>query len=151
MQELVEKNLFSMMAALKLVFTDLLPWTVSLQICMRLRFKAPFSWVSRDHSGYGLCQWEKALHSNASSHWPSPYPEWSLHWVVRSSAWLLVRVYNSIDCRGGLMYEDSLTGRKGRARSHWPKKGLKSAKSVASQSPKSPKMVQFFKICLPVM
>ena len=27
----------------------------------------------RDHSGYGLGQWEKALHSNASSHWLSPY------------------------------------------------------------------------------
>ena len=33
---------------------------------------------SRDHSGYGLSQWEKALHSNASSHWLNPYPEWSL-------------------------------------------------------------------------
>ena len=27
---------------------------------------------------YGLSQWEKALQSNASSHWLSPYPEWSL-------------------------------------------------------------------------
>ena len=27
---------------------------------------------------YELSQWEEALHSNASSHWPSPYPEWSL-------------------------------------------------------------------------
>ena len=26
-----------------------------------------------DHSGYGFSQWEKALHSNASSHWLSPY------------------------------------------------------------------------------
>ena len=32
----------------------------------------------RDHSGYGLRQWEKALHSYAFSDWPSPYPEWSL-------------------------------------------------------------------------
>ena len=32
----------------------------------------------RDHFGYGLGQWEKALHSNASSHWLSPYLEWSL-------------------------------------------------------------------------
>ena len=31
------------------------------------------------HSGYGLGQWEKALHGNAFSHWPSPYPEWSLY------------------------------------------------------------------------
>ena len=46
-----------------------------------------------DHSGYGLGQWEEALHwyglsqweeallCNAFSHWPSPYPEWSL-WNV---------------------------------------------------------------------
>ena len=35
----------------------------------------------RDHSGCGLGQWEQALlykTSNAFSHWPSPYPEWSL-------------------------------------------------------------------------
>ena len=38
-----------------------------------------FTTRTRDHSGYGLGQWEKALHSNASSHWLSPYPEWSLH------------------------------------------------------------------------
>ena len=30
------------------------------------------------HSQYQLSQWEKALHSNASSHWLSPYPECSL-------------------------------------------------------------------------
>ena len=29
----------------------------------------------RYHSGYGLSQWEEALHSNTSSHWLSPYPE----------------------------------------------------------------------------
>ena len=32
----------------------------------------------RDHTGYGLSQWEGALHNNASSHWPSPYRERSL-------------------------------------------------------------------------
>ena len=31
------------------------------------------------HSGYGLGQWEEALHSNASSHWTSRYPEWFLN------------------------------------------------------------------------
>ena len=36
------------------------------------------SWWARDHSGYGLGQWEEALHSNASSHWTTPYQEWSL-------------------------------------------------------------------------
>ena len=39
-----------------------------------LSFEEPF----RDHSGYGLSQWEEALLSNAFSHWPSTYPEWSL-------------------------------------------------------------------------
>ena len=32
----------------------------------------------RDHSMYGLTQWETTLHCNAVSHWQSPYPEWSL-------------------------------------------------------------------------
>ena len=36
------------------------------------------SYVSRNHSGYGLGQQEKVLHSNVSSHWLSSYPEWSL-------------------------------------------------------------------------
>ena len=36
------------------------------------------SWGCRDHSGYGLSQWEEALQCKASSHWPSPWPEWSL-------------------------------------------------------------------------
>ena len=31
-----------------------------------------------DHSEYGLSQWEKALHNNASSYWLSPYLAWSL-------------------------------------------------------------------------
>ena len=34
--------------------------------------------VRRNHSGHGLSQWEKALHNNTSSHWFSPYSEWSL-------------------------------------------------------------------------
>ena len=34
----------------------------------------------RDHSGYGLSQWEEALLRNTFSHWLSPYPEWSLVW-----------------------------------------------------------------------
>ena len=36
------------------------------------------STIFLDHSAYGLSQWEEALLCNASSHWPSPYPEWSL-------------------------------------------------------------------------
>ena len=34
--------------------------------------------IIRDHSGYRLGQWEKALHGNAFSHWLSPYPDLSL-------------------------------------------------------------------------
>ena len=34
--------------------------------------------VHRDHSGYGLSQWETTLYCNVVSHWLSPYPEWSL-------------------------------------------------------------------------
>ena len=34
--------------------------------------------VIRDNAGYGFSQWEEALLCNAFSHWPSPYPEWSL-------------------------------------------------------------------------
>ena len=34
---------------------------------------------NRDQLRYGLDQWEKALHSNPCSHWPSPYPDWSLY------------------------------------------------------------------------
>ena len=32
----------------------------------------------RDHSGYGLSQWETTLQCNDVSHWLSPYPEWSV-------------------------------------------------------------------------
>ena len=32
--------------------------------------------VSRDHSGYGLSQWETLLQCNIISHWLSPYPKW---------------------------------------------------------------------------
>ena len=32
----------------------------------------------RDHSGYGLCQWEEALLCDAFSHWLNQYPECSV-------------------------------------------------------------------------
>ena len=35
---------------------------------------------------YGLNQWEGALLRNASSHWLSPYPDWSL--VISVSIWI---------------------------------------------------------------
>ena len=43
-----------------------------------------FQWIlllpgmNRYHSGYGLIQWKKVLHSNASFHWLHPYLEWCL-------------------------------------------------------------------------
>ena len=40
-------------------------------------------------SGYGLDQWEKALHSNVSFHWPSPYPEWTIVAVAHQKTWSL--------------------------------------------------------------
>ena len=38
----------------------------------------------RDHSGYGLSQWE--MTSYVISHWLSPYPEWSLNCCFLSDA-----------------------------------------------------------------
>ena len=35
--------------------------------------------ICRHHAEYGLSQWEVLLR-NTFSHWPSPYPEWSLIW-----------------------------------------------------------------------
>ena len=37
-----------------------------------------FGTPGNKHSGYGLSQWEEALLCNASFHWLSPCPEWSL-------------------------------------------------------------------------
>ena len=34
--------------------------------------------IIRDHSEYGLSQWETTLHCNVVCHWLSPYKEWSL-------------------------------------------------------------------------
>ena len=34
--------------------------------------------LHRDHSEYGLSQWETTLHCNVVFHWLHPYPEWSL-------------------------------------------------------------------------
>ena len=46
-------------------------WTPGLSLC-HTNFILP-----RDHSRYGLSQWETTLHCNVVSHWLSPYPEWS--------------------------------------------------------------------------
>ena len=39
---------------------------------------SPESFITRDHSGYGLSQWETTLHCNVASYWLCPYSEWSL-------------------------------------------------------------------------
>ena len=39
-----------------------------------------WSWLYKDHSGYGLGQWATTLHCNVLTHWPSPYPERPLLW-----------------------------------------------------------------------
>ena len=36
-------------------------------------------WYTRDHSGYGLNQWEATLQYNVVSHWLRPYTEWSIY------------------------------------------------------------------------
>ena len=44
--------------------------------------------ISTQRSSWVWAQpWEKALHSNASSHWLSPYPEWSM-WQQRLCLWI---------------------------------------------------------------
>ena len=37
-------------------------------------------------TGYGLSQWEMMLQCNIISHWLSPYPEWSLAFVLEGQA-----------------------------------------------------------------
>ena len=49
--------------------------------------------IFRDHSGSGFRQWEKALHSNASSRWRSPYPQWSLILLKSTHC---IQIYNGI-------------------------------------------------------
>ena len=41
----------------------------------------------RDHSGHGISQGEEVLHSNTSSHWLSPYPEWCLFFIWLNETW----------------------------------------------------------------
>ena len=43
----------------------------------------PYHNIISDHIRYVIGQWEEALHSNASSHWPSTYPEWS--WIINDT------------------------------------------------------------------
>ena len=50
--------------------------------------------VYRNHSGYGLSQWEKMLLYNVVSHWLRLYPEWSMS----------VYTQGRVAQRGGLVY-----------------------------------------------
>ena len=58
------------------------PWTSSVIWRSNVHSSESITAVSRnlirDHSGYGLSQWETMLQCNIVSHWLSPYPEWSL-------------------------------------------------------------------------
>ena len=56
------------------------------------------SYNTRDHSEYGLSQWEEALLCNAFSHWPSPYPEWKkskYHRDVKCPCWSVTPEYQT--------------------------------------------------------
>ena len=54
--------------------------TLELHGCLLVIFDKAFLSCDyhRDHTRYGLIQWETTLHCNVVSHWLSPYPEWSL-------------------------------------------------------------------------
>ena len=58
------------------------------------------SYNIRDHCGYGLSRWEEALLCNASTHWPSPYPQWSvtpplIGWAHTRTDPRISRTYNA--------------------------------------------------------
>ena len=59
---------------------------MTMTLCHNIITHFLFSCI-REHSEYGLSQWEMTLHCNVISHWLSPYPEWSpcMHWGVRVS------------------------------------------------------------------
>ena len=52
----------------------------------RVGFPSRSKILARDHSGYGLGQWETTLTCSTVSHWLSPYLEWSLlsHWLIET-------------------------------------------------------------------
>ena len=58
---------------------------------------------TRDHSGYGVSQWEQVLQCNVWSHWPSPCPEWSmkhsqmsLHSSYMIDTWCLLLLQSTV-------------------------------------------------------
>ena len=59
------------------------------------------------HYGYGLSEWEEALHGNASSHWLSPYPQWSLRSHETRDLAALQKEYIMADVTG-TTYPDAL-------------------------------------------
>ena len=44
--------------------------------------------IYRDHSGYGLSQWDPMIHCDIVSHWLSPYPVW--FWHLSGSSWVMI-------------------------------------------------------------
>ena len=63
----------------------------------------------RDYSGYGLGWWEKALHSNGSSHWLSPNSEWSLKLGSSSSTHLSPQSVAGLRSTDGLLVDSLLS------------------------------------------
>ena len=67
----------------------------------------------RDHSGYGLRQWEATLNCKVISHWLSPYPEWFLNLylyvfrVLFSVSGHVELVLTSQPMRGAVTFERS--------------------------------------------
>ena len=58
-------------------FSDPIQVSVSIRQCWFL-IDCVWTMKSRRSFGYGFGQWEEPLLCNAFSHWPRPYPEWSL-------------------------------------------------------------------------
>ena len=52
----------------------MVPNNIDHQLCIMASYLRD---ITRDHSGYGLSQWETTLQCKVVSHWLSPCPEWS--------------------------------------------------------------------------
>ena len=69
-------------------------------------FGSSFFMYTEDNSGYGFDQWEKALHSNASSYWLNQCPEWSLCTCMASIVMCTVSICLKYHCINFLDYFD---------------------------------------------
>ena len=72
-------------------------WMTPLRMTYFFRFLWLVACSFRDHSGYGLSQWETTLRCNVVSHWEkklNPYPEWPLSlqcWLLQIKVVYIVR------------------------------------------------------------